>query len=487
MSEKVTRRRFLKGLAVAAGSSVLAACAPKVVKETVIVEKPVEKVVKETVIIEGTPKVVEKVVTVAPPAKEAPTELRLSHWWGDQHKQWLPVVEEKANVKISEEIYPWGEYIPKLQTQIAGGVAPDIIQLDQGHNGYFFPKGILVPFDDALAASGIDMSKWDVDPAVEVGYKGKIMALSLFTMQGRMVYLNMDLVKKAGYPVDELPTWGTPRFDMWHWDDYVEFMKAVTIKKSDGTFDQYGIDSTPTDATSFTYQLASYGADMIDDPWSYEETKALLDQPDAIAAAHDLLDLCLVHEVSPTIEAAQGIEGGMFAAGMACSNINWTNQTWLLREFPFELGYMHLPFTKLRVHGVGANHWTVYKESKEIAKAQEACIVQTTDYEVGQRLLDLAATMPSYDPVHYLSSLPEGDLGVITRINLSRLKGMSECAYCTEDVNMFNRAGFGRTAGFLQDTFIAEMEKALIGEKSVEQAMADANAAITAEIQDTPL
>ncbi|MFH1928520.1 MAG: ABC transporter substrate-binding protein [Chloroflexota bacterium] len=76
-NKKVTRRGFLKGVAVAAGSGVLAACAPQVVKETVIVEKPVEKVVekvvKETVIVEGTPKVVEKVVTVAPPAKpEAP-------------------------------------------------------------------------------------------------------------------------------------------------------------------------------------------------------------------------------------------------------------------------------------------------------------------------------------------------------------------------------------------------------------------------------
>ena len=79
MTDKLTRRKFLKGLAVAAGSGVLASCAPQVVKETVIVEKPVEKVVekvvKETVIVEGTPKVVEKVVekvvTATPPPKPA--------------------------------------------------------------------------------------------------------------------------------------------------------------------------------------------------------------------------------------------------------------------------------------------------------------------------------------------------------------------------------------------------------------------------------
>ena len=28
-------------------------------------------------------------------AEEA-TELRLSHWWGEQHKKWLPIVQEKG-------------------------------------------------------------------------------------------------------------------------------------------------------------------------------------------------------------------------------------------------------------------------------------------------------------------------------------------------------------------------------------------------------
>jgi len=72
---KLSRRDFLKKTAVAGAGLALAGCAPKVVKETVIVEKPVEMVVKETVIVAGTPKVVEKVVTATPvPAKEKPAK-----------------------------------------------------------------------------------------------------------------------------------------------------------------------------------------------------------------------------------------------------------------------------------------------------------------------------------------------------------------------------------------------------------------------------
>ena len=79
MADKLTRRKFLKGLAVAAGSGALAACAPEVVKETVIVEKPVEKVVEKTVVVENpVEKVVEKVVTATPAPAAPRTDLTVA-------------------------------------------------------------------------------------------------------------------------------------------------------------------------------------------------------------------------------------------------------------------------------------------------------------------------------------------------------------------------------------------------------------------------
>ncbi len=456
-SKRMSRRSFLQLTAAGTAGAFFAACAPAPAAE------PAAEDGGEMM-------------------PEEPTELRLSHWWGEQHKMWLPIVNEKANVTVTEEIYPWGEYLTKVLTQVAGGVAPDIIQLDQSHNADFFPKNVFVPYNDFLAGSGLDMSKWNVDPALELGYNGDILALSLFTMQGRSVYLNLDLVRAAGYDESALPLYGRDNYDTWHWDDFVDFLQAVTIQASDGTYEQYGYAGAIRDAHSLAYQMASYDADLVDDPWTFAETEALLDSEDAIAAAHDLIDLTTVHGVAPTIEAQQGIEGGLFRAGIAVASISWTNQSYLVAGLPFELGFMHLPFTGRRVHGIGANHWSVNNASDNIPQAQEAALIQTTDYEVGQALVDLAATISAYDPAYYLDTLPEGDLGVITRIMLSRLAGMSDCDYCTEDVNMFNRAGFGRKGRFLQDTVRAAMEKALIGEKSVEQAMQDADAAIDEEI-----
>ena len=80
---KVSRRRFLRGLALAGGGTALAACAPKTVVIREQVEVPVTQIVKETVketvVVEGTSqivekevtKVIEKVITATPLPKEA--------------------------------------------------------------------------------------------------------------------------------------------------------------------------------------------------------------------------------------------------------------------------------------------------------------------------------------------------------------------------------------------------------------------------------
>jgi len=79
MARRMSRRKLLEGTAIiaasAAAGAVVSACGkatPQVVKETVIVEKPVEKVVKETVVVKQevqkeVTKIVEKVVEPTKP------------------------------------------------------------------------------------------------------------------------------------------------------------------------------------------------------------------------------------------------------------------------------------------------------------------------------------------------------------------------------------------------------------------------------------
>ena len=90
MERKLSRRVFLRAFGTGAAMSALAACQPKIVEVTKIVEKEVEKIVKETVVVKEAvevekevTRVVEKVVEVAKPAAKLQGELIF--WGHDQH------------------------------------------------------------------------------------------------------------------------------------------------------------------------------------------------------------------------------------------------------------------------------------------------------------------------------------------------------------------------------------------------------------------
>ena len=61
-NEQLSRRKFLRGAAMAAAGAAAAACQPKtvIVEKEVKVTEVVKEVVKETVVVEGESKVVEK-------------------------------------------------------------------------------------------------------------------------------------------------------------------------------------------------------------------------------------------------------------------------------------------------------------------------------------------------------------------------------------------------------------------------------------------
>ena len=171
----MTRRRLLKLMGMGVAGAALASCQPKVVekivKETVVVEKPVEKVVekvvKETVIVAGTPKVVEKVVkeTVmveAPPAQKVEAKVEIVGWGTRGFNPDLPAQEpyRKAVLAHFNAKYPnathkymdmgWDEVLRQnLVTALLGGTGPDII-VGENFIQPYAEIGAFLAVDDAI-------------------------------------------------------------------------------------------------------------------------------------------------------------------------------------------------------------------------------------------------------------------------------------------------------------------------------------------------
>jgi len=224
--KKLNRRDFLKAAAAATGAMTLAACAPQVVKETVIVEKPVEKTVKETVVVE---KVVEKIVTAVPPPAPVLAEgLRIGALGpymartgvsGDLDIQGL--FGEKglaAQMEVFDKYYdivriwdtvPAGEKRAWLMTALAAGDPPDIQTIVSADMPAFAEIGALLPLDEMAERDDLDLSIYYPAEIGSHSYKGHLYSVPILTAGSHsMYYMNNKYIDEVGLDPTQPPdTW----------------------------------------------------------------------------------------------------------------------------------------------------------------------------------------------------------------------------------------------------------------------------------------
>jgi len=232
---KLTRRDFLRLSAIASTGAILAACAPKVVKETVVVEKPVEKVVekvvKETVIVEGTPKVVEKVITATPVPKE-PTTITWMNWGGverfgpllDKFYQTYPEMAEWLKVEVVSGGKHDGEMYQTLRLALAAGgeSLPDLVTMNYigvpefAMAGQLMDlRGLLAPYLDDMVAGAKALAT----------YEGKYFTIP-FQPNPKVWYYRKDLFEEAGIDTDAVKTFedymaAGEKYHQTHPDSYI--------------------------------------------------------------------------------------------------------------------------------------------------------------------------------------------------------------------------------------------------------------------------
>ena len=243
MSRELTRRCLLKGTMMTAAATVLAACQPKVVEVEKVVTKVVKEVVKETVIVEGTSqiverevtKIVEKVVTAPPAAKEpVVVEVWVQEAFGKE--AWASVDEKfhasQSDIRIERSIFPHPDMEVKVFTALAGGEPLSVVYVHPMFNNTYAIRGAIVPLDDYLPDLGIPEDDWF--PVFNYHkWRGKLWALPYQDNPVVMGY-NPDLVEEAGLdsPRD---LWAKGE---WTYEKYIEYCEKLT--KGQGADKQFG-------------------------------------------------------------------------------------------------------------------------------------------------------------------------------------------------------------------------------------------------------
>ena len=149
------------------------------------------------------------------------------NWWGSttRAKNTEAVAkafeQENPNIKVNLQYSDWGGYWDKLATQIAGGEAPDIIQMDQLYLSTYASQGSLL--DLSQVNGEIDLSKVD-DTVVKTGQLDGVQYGVPYGLGAYGVFINHDLLDRLGVEL--------PDTDTWTWDDYAEFAKKVSDRSN---------------------------------------------------------------------------------------------------------------------------------------------------------------------------------------------------------------------------------------------------------------
>ena len=225
---------------------------------------------------------------------------------------------------------PWSEYWQKLQTQTASGTMPDVWNYVPGFGQEWLENGLLLPIDDYVEATGMDLSDFIPGMLDYMRYEDGLYGLP-YDMSGHILFYNKDLFDQAGldYPTED-----------WTFEDVRE--AAETIVSEIGSVDGervYGFGNYMNSSWSSAGYYRSFGGDFVTSDLEVE-----IDSQGSIDALQFFVDLRNDGLAPPPTEAGIGdTAGGQFItwltgrAGMILDG-PWAIPTYLETvEFEFDI------------------------------------------------------------------------------------------------------------------------------------------------------
>lgn len=219
-------------------------------------------------------------------AKET-TTIRLAFWGGqedvDINTEAAKLFEKKnLGIKIIIEYIP-KDYDTKLMTMIAGGNAPDVIQMAESLAVYA-QKGSVIPLENFIKKDNLDTSIYF--PSVLAAFKVSGIQYGMPHRWGPMIlYYNKNLFDQAGveYPKD------------WTWDEFLEASKKLATGKGRNKIFAYANVSAGW-WPWYMYPIMQFGSPILND----DRTSPAFNREKAAAALKFLYDLMYKYEVAPT-------------------------------------------------------------------------------------------------------------------------------------------------------------------------------------------
>lgn len=289
--------------------------------------------------------------------------------WGDVKENAIMAELAKAfeaqnpGLRVEVQRVPWGEYVTKLLTQYAGGIAPDVIFVSTDELANFYPRGLLEPLnayfegDSAFSLEGYDASLVD-----RYTIDGKIYALPRDIAPVCVVYYNKNAFQKAGVPFPQ---------DDWDWNDFLQKAKKLVKKDASGKVTQWAyVDDWPM-PEPWIYSSGGRWVDSVKKP-----SKFLVGTPEFLRGLKMRYDLIYTHKVMPGPSAMLAMGGlgssDLFISGKAAMFLSGYWKVPMLRDIKnFEWDIVMFPKGPEGKRGfqIGGSGYGIVRTSKHKKEA----------------------------------------------------------------------------------------------------------------------
>jgi multiple sugar transport system substrate-binding protein len=235
---KFSRRKFLKGMAVASAGSVLVACAPAATQAPAAAPTTAPAAATEAPAAATEAPAATTAPTAAAPAA-GPVKLRFitNHGAADQplFQTVLDNFKAKAaNITIDHlDIADGNDFYNSINTQGAAKQLPDIWYTRTFDVPVYASKDWTLSMEDMVKADAAEVNVDDFWPGevAQMRYQGKLYALP-YDFSNIGIYFNKTVFAKAG--VDLPPA-------TWKWDDLATLGQKFVKKDSSGAFNAWGL------------------------------------------------------------------------------------------------------------------------------------------------------------------------------------------------------------------------------------------------------
>lgn len=273
--------------------------------------------------------------------------------------------EKTPSIDIKINQIP-GDYLQKLQLQVASGTVPDADFSNDSDILGLCAKGVYGPLDDFLKAD----TRYKKDDYYPVSlwngtYKGKLYHLP-YDGGSYALYYNKDIFQKEGVPFPD------PKKPM-TWDEYAAKAKLLTRDQNgkrpgDSGFDQTKMKTFGAQADTYSFWMWVWqnGGEVFDESW----TKFTLDTPAAAEALQFVADLMNKQYVSPSPQFKQASPVGFFSGNLAMSIDGvWSNVRFRQSSFDWDVAPIltkkrHIPigeYSGLSMLAKGVNKDAAYE------------------------------------------------------------------------------------------------------------------------------